>query len=135
MPNAFDATKVPWPTFRGHAYRDGVHRPLELVDVPEPMIATELLMPPPHPNPFNPTTQVRLHVPGTPGSHQQVTVGVYDLRGRRVRVLHDGSVTPGWHTWAWDGRDENGWGQASGVYFMRARSDGGTIMRKVMLVK
>jgi len=41
----------------------------------------------------------------------------------------------GWHTLVWDGRDDAGQGQASGLYFLRAKSAGVTDIQKMTLVK
>jgi len=88
---------------------------------------------PPHPNPFNPVTRIRLYV--APGSDTRLDVSVYDLRGRRVRELHTGQATPGWLDLTWDGRDDSGRGQASGVYFVKAQQAGEAHTFKMTLVK
>jgi len=51
-------------------------------------------------------------------------VEIYDVSGRRARVLHEGSLAAGSHTLAWDGRRSNGAQAHTGVYFVRARLDG-----------
>jgi len=58
-----------------------------------------------------------------------------DVAGRRVRTLHTGAISSGWHTLVWDGQDNAGRGQASGVYFMRAASGSETSLKKMTLVK
>jgi hypothetical protein len=136
MPFAYDRHNVPWPTFRGNRQRDGVFFPLNLVDVddePE-VVPTALMLGTPYPNPFNPSTKVRLYVPGD-GSSSELDLAVYDLQGRLVRVLHQGAIATGWHTMVWDGKDSAGQGQASGLYFMRARTGGNVDIRKMTLVK
>ena len=137
MPFAYDRHNVPWPTFRGNMRRDGVFFPLELVDVEDggqDVLPTALQVGAPYPNPFNPSTKVRLYVPGE-GTSSELELGVYDLHGRLVRTLHQGPIATGWHTMVWDGRDNSGKGQASGLYFMRARSAGKVQIKKMTLVK
>ena len=59
--------------------------------------------------------------------NQAVTSGlveVYDVNGRRVRVLKDGPFNAGSNPLAWDGRRDNGAQAHTGVYFVRARLDG-----------
>lgn len=59
--------------------------------------------------------------------NQAVTSGlveVYDVSGRRVRVLHDGPFTAGSNPLAWDGRRDNGAQAHTGVFLVRARLDG-----------
>jgi hypothetical protein len=135
LPSPFDQRKAPWPTFDGHFYRDGVYRSPDLVDVPSPSSPARLTLLPPYPNPFNPSTTIRLYVPGTASGQQKVEVGVYDLRGRLVSRLHAGPAPSGWHTWHWLGRDDQGRRQASGLYFVRARAGAQTIIQKALLVK
>lgn len=66
------------------------------------------------PNPFRTSTHLALTV-GTSGPAR---VAVYDAQGRRVRVLHDGTLASGTHRLAWDGRDGRGRTVAAGVYFV-----------------
>ena len=51
-------------------------------------------------------------------------VEVYDVSGRRVRVLADGPLAAGTNPLAWDGRHDNGAQAHTGVYLVRARLDG-----------
>ena len=135
MPFAYDRRNVPWPTFHGNMLRDGVFFPIELVGVEdqEQVVPTALQVDAPYPNPFNPSTTVRFYVPGADGV--ELDLAVYDLQGRRVRVLHQGPIAAGWHTAVWDGRNDRGQGSASGLYFLRARSSHDQTIRKMTLVK
>lgn len=77
------------------------------------------------PNPGRGATSVQLHVAGVPSDravHGEATV--YDLTGRRLRVLHRGPVARGLTTIAWDGRDERGAELRPGVYVLRLAADG-----------
>lgn len=65
------------------------------------------------PNPFNPTTRIRFELPD-PG---HVALAVYDVTGRKVRVLVDEYRNPGEHEVLWNGRDDSGMPAASGIYF------------------
>ncbi len=136
MPFAYDRRNCPWPTFHGNMKRDGVFFPISLVGVqdnqqtPPALFLAEA----PYPNPFNPSTSIRLHVPDVHGTGSLELI-VYDLQGRKVRTLHDGAISSGWHTLVWDGRDNSGRSQSSGLYFMRARSGKQTSLHKMTLVK
>lgn len=136
MPFAFDQRNVPWGTFAGNMQRDGVYIPAYLVgiDDDQDVPSASLLVGAPYPNPFNPSTSVRLHVPATSGGSTLELV-IYDLQGRKVRTLHSGSISSGWHTLVWDGRDDGGRGQSSGMYFMRAVSGPQQSIHKMTLVK
>ena len=53
-----------------------------------------------------------------------VSLTVYDVLGRRVRQVWDGSLAVGSHRFVWDGRDEAGKGVAAGVYIYKVEVDG-----------
>ena len=83
------------------------------------------------PNPFNPVTLISYSLERA----GPVTVTVFDLGGRRLRTLEQGAQAPGRHAVAWDGTDENGARQSSGMYLYRLQADGRSLTRKMMLVK
>ena len=83
------------------------------------------------PNPFNPTTTITFVAP----NQGLVEVTVYDLRGQRVRTLHDGLVPGGLVEFQWDGRDDGGRRAASGAYLCRVAGFGVVESRKVALLK
>ncbi len=69
------------------------------------------LVEPVYPNPFNPQAQFRFAVKRS----QQVRVDLYDMLGRRVKVLYEGEPSGGqMHTVRIDGR-----GLPSGLYVVR----------------
>lgn len=84
-----------------------------------------------HPNPFNPSTQIRFHLPQA----GPVELVVYNVRGQRVCTLLRGNVEAGTHTVVWQGTDENQQSVASGVYFFRLEASGRTLARKMLLLK
>ena len=85
----------------------------------------------PRPNPFNPSTRIDF----TLLRSGPAELAVYDLAGRKLRVLHAGPLAAGNHGFAWDGRDERGRAAASGVYHFRLTTAAGSEMRKAVLVK
>ena len=77
------------------------------------------------PNPFNAAsgaTQIQIDLAKV--QHPQaLTVVLYDLTGRKRRVLWDGHTAAGRKRLAWDGRDESGRLVASGHYLLRVEID------------
>ena len=85
-----------------------------------------------YPNPFNPRTTLRFDL----ARAGRVELAVYDLQGRRVRVLVSAALAAGRHEIVWDGLDGQGRTLSSGVYFARATlPDGVNAVRKMMLVR
>ena len=64
-----------------------------------------------------------------------VSLKVYDVNGREVRTLVDGTAAPGQHTAQWDGRDEDGNPVAAGVYLYRLETPGEAADRKLTVVR
>jgi hypothetical protein len=83
------------------------------------------------PNPFNASTVIDFGLP----EDGHVAFGVYDVLGRRIRVLIDGYRPAGYHSVTWNGRDNNGREVASGIYFYRLTTKAFTESRKMVLVK
>ena len=81
---------------------------------------------PASPNPFNPGTELTFTV-DKPG---MVRLAVYDLKGREVVRLADGSYSPGTYSIQFDGRE-----LASGMYFARLVSGERAFTQKLLLVK
>jgi hypothetical protein len=69
-----------------------------------------------YPNPFNPSTTIRVGGVGA----EAVDVVVFDVAGRRVRRLLSAPLPEASRTLVWDGRDDAGRPVASGTYFLRA---------------
>ena len=83
------------------------------------------------PNPFNPEVTVAFEL-DHPAS---VSVRVYDELGQRVRVLAAEARRPaGSYQFVWDGLDQAGQSQASGIYFLVVSVDGTTESHKLTLL-
>jgi len=65
----------------------------------------------------------------------RVAIEAYDTAGRRVGRVVEGPQTAGLHRVTWDGHGEDGRALASGVYFLRFRTEGLTATEKVVLVR
>lgn len=83
------------------------------------------------PNPFNPVTTLRFVLDR--GSATRLSV--FDLSGRRVRVLVEGFREAGGHQVVWDGRDQVGSEVASGTYLYVLRSCDVVESRRMTLLK
>jgi len=89
-----------------------------------------------YPNPFNPETTIRYELSGS----GFVTVKVFDITGRLVKVLVSGWQTMGTQNTIWDGADFDGNLVAAGIYICQVEfmgEDGRKMVqsRKMSLVK
>jgi hypothetical protein len=128
---------VPWPSFR-HDWRNtgnvATGHVIGVDDAGGMGQVAVLRLTPVRPNPFNPATEIGLEVP--PGSDRaSVTLRIYDVSGRLARLLHEAPLSPGRHSFTWDGRDDEGRQLPSGAYFLRATAPGWGAVRKITLLK
>lgn len=98
----------------------------EVPDAPE--------LPPNAPNPFNPSTRIVYGVPESLPTGHAVTLEIYSARGLRVRTF-DVDRSPGFHEVQWDGTDETGRAQSTGVYLTRFTCGDEVQTRKMTMVK
>jgi hypothetical protein len=98
------------------------------VEVREPVQARgyEYALEQNYPNPFNPTTTIRYSLKET----GKVSVRVYDVMGREVKVLVDGVQGAGEYSVVMDAM-----GLSSGVYVYQLRAGGLLLTRKMVLAK
>lgn len=109
-------------------------RQFEVVDlitgVPE-LSPAKYALSPVRPNPFNPSVVIPFELPRS----APVRIGVYDVGGRLVRILVDGTRPEGPQSVLWDGRNDSGVTVSSGVYFVRMRSGDFSAVRKAVFLK
>jgi hypothetical protein len=83
------------------------------------------------PNPFRGATALRFSLPYV----AHASLGVYDVRGARVRTLIDGELAAGDHATQWNGRTDHGVQAGAGVYFVRLEAGGRSLTRRIALVR
>ncbi len=93
----------------------------DVMDIPN-----EFILEPARPNPFNPSTTLRVHLPDA----GDLSIVVHDILGRRVRTIHTGVMKSGVHDFIW-----NAVRLPSGIYIIRARFGGHHTTQTVTLLK
>ena len=106
-------------TILGNAYN-----PILLTDAAIPY-QTELLAP--YPNPFNPRTTIDFSLIE---SHDNLSIKVYDIRGRLVENLYSGFMPYGYHSIIWNASNF-----ASGIYFVNMTTEDNRFTKKITLLK
>jgi len=106
-----------------------------LLDIDMPPTAqtpTEFALYPAFPNPFNPSTTLQFDLPEA----GEVTLVIFDLRGREVAQAVNGYISAGQHRATWTGRDNRGRMLPSGLYIARlVAANGMAETRKLVLLK
>ena len=99
--------------------------------VPGPSGGSVAVLYPNAPNPFANSTDIHFEL----AEPARVILTIYDLLGRRVRILADRMYGPGRHVRTWNGRDDDGRASPSGVYFFRMASGAVEDSRKMLLLR
>lgn len=113
----------PWPQFHHDARRTGFFdAPLYVGVNDDPAIGgaipAALEFAPPAPNPSKARTRLEFSIPSA-SAGETYSLAIYDLSGRRVRLVDSGRARPGRFSLTWDLRDERGSPVDGGVYFAR----------------
>ena len=84
-----------------------------------------------YPNPFNPTTTILYDVP----QEGYVSLVIYDLMGREINKLMNGTMDAGYYSMQWNGRNSFGSMVSAGVYFYQIQVNGFVQTKKMLLLK
>jgi M6 family metalloprotease-like protein len=84
-----------------------------------------------YPNPFNANTVIPYRLP----EDAEVRLVIYDILGRRVKMLVDEKQRAGPHQVVWRGKDEGGRTVGSGVFFYRLFAGDHMQTRRMLLLK
>ncbi|MGE5314090.1 MAG: VIT domain-containing protein [Acidobacteriota bacterium] len=88
-----------------------------------------------YPNPFNPSTTLRVHLPEGVRP-QTVTLAIYNLLGQKVKTFDASTLNASGATeFRWDGTDDSGRRTASGMYLFVVTAPGVRHTVKLMLLK
>lgn len=85
-----------------------------------------------YPNPFAERATITFRL----DRNAEVRAEVFDVSGRRVRVLHDGPLASGRRELRWDGRDATGRPVANGIYLFRlTESEGRAVTGRMVAAR
>jgi len=86
----------------------------------------------PVPNPARGTVHLVVALPQA----AHVDLAVFDVMGREVSQVAEGTMEPGVHTWRWAGDDKDGRTVRDGIYFARLVVDGRPFgQRRTVLIR
>ncbi len=84
-----------------------------------------------YPNPFNPSTNIKYQL----AQDSYVTLAVYDVLGRQIKMLANQQQAAGEYSVQWDGSTDTGLSAPSGTYLVRMQMQGFNQIQKVQLLK
>jgi len=84
-----------------------------------------------YPNPFNPQTTIEYYLPKS----SWVNLTIYNVLGRKIKVLVNDFQTKGKKSITWDGKDQKGRMVATGIYFYRLETTDYVESKKMLLIK
>jgi hypothetical protein len=83
------------------------------------------------PNPFNPSTNIKFSLIEI----EDVSIRVYNILGKEIKLLLDKNLPAGEYTIQWDGKDDKGNIVPVGVYFIQMKADNYQHTIKSVLLK
>mgnify|MGYP002640704289 CR=1 FL=1 len=84
-----------------------------------------------YPNPFNPSTTIQYGLPEI----SDVSIAIYDIRGREVRSWQIKGQAAGWYDLKWSGTSRSGEQVSAGMYLARLQADGYSSTIKMISLK
>ncbi|PIX94602.1 MAG: hypothetical protein COZ25_04750, partial [Ignavibacteria bacterium CG_4_10_14_3_um_filter_37_18] len=83
------------------------------------------------PNPFNPETKITFTIT----ERQNVSIKIFNIQGELVKTLLTKEFQKGDHEVVWNGKNEFGEQQPTGIYFYEMRSGSFTQAKKMILLR
>ena len=108
-----------------------IQAPTDVGDNDSPEMPDDFRLEQNFPNPFNLSTTIDYYLPRA----SEVTLDIYDILGRKIKTLDEGSKKSGRQTAHWDGKNNDGNPVASGIYFYRLKAGDLSFTKKMQLLK
>ena len=102
-----------------------------LLGTEEPFIVMDYSLEQAYPNPFNPSTTISYRLP----RDSNLNLSIYDVLGRKVKVLASGVYSKGKYTTQWNGEDQKGQQVSAGLYLCKIQADNFVDSKKILLIK
>lgn len=84
-----------------------------------------------YPNPFNPQTTIRFHLPEA----SQIQLSIFDVSGREISALSTGIRSAGSHELIWQPENVGDGSATSGIYFCRLQTETSTRSIKLLYLE
>ena len=85
-----------------------------------------------YPNPFRGCTNIKIKQT----DNSPTPVAIYNMRGQLIRtVVNLQKLSPGEHSFTWDGKDDNGQPVVAGIYLCKMTTGQYSSTRKMLLMR
>ncbi len=98
---------------------------------PDPGLPRAVSLAQNYPNPFNSETMISFYIPHS----DEVEISIHDILGRKISSIRQRIQRPGNYSILWDGRNSNGSGLPSGIYFYRMQTSSATLTKRMILLR
>ncbi len=102
------------------------------IEGPSAPLANDFVLMQSYPNPFNPETTIEVNLSRI---QTAVQLTIFDVNGKKVKSLFQGTLRPGTNRFTWNGRNEFGENSANGIYFAVLKSENYVTSLKLMLLR
>ncbi len=128
----YDADDLQWTMFGHDMERTRCYGYTIYTDVDEHEAAPSVTrLHPAYPNPFNPSTTIKFDMK----ANGFVTLKIYGVTGKLVKILVNGVKDAGSYTVTWNGTNNSGSPVASGLYFYKMETEGYNETKKMVLLR
>jgi flagellar hook assembly protein FlgD len=101
------------------------------IDSYDVIFPDRLMMHSAYPNPFNPVTSLRYDLL----QNEMVNITIYDMMGRVVKTLVNGSQTAGYKSVQWNATNDRNQPVSAGLYLYTIQAGGVRQTKKMVLLK
>jgi len=116
------------PVHQSHYYK---FNPTNSIDETLNLIPKEIELRQNFPNPFNSMTLIKFRL----NKKDQVTLSIFDITGREIKTLYQGTKSAGDYSVFWDGSNNSDQQVGSGIYFYRLKTASSIQTKKMALIR
>ena len=121
-----------WSEYRNNSHRDGFYDTSQsFLENGKNVNPNHIMLENNYPNPFNPSTVINFTLP----EEMKISLSIYNISGRYIKTIINGSKRAGRSSVVWDGLDRSGNRVSSGIYFYELRTDDFVSSKKMILLK
>jgi hypothetical protein len=99
------------------------------------IVAGSMELAPAFPNPFNPSTTIRVRVADNLAGSAHGEIYIFNGLGQKVKTILRGKLTAGNHDFTWNGVSDDGIPVAGGMYFVVLENEQMKTTQKLILLK